>query len=47
MVRAGTFVVDLTPVDQLHGRDPQLDKAVELAIEAADVELSKPQRSDR
>ncbi len=41
------FVVDLTPVDQLHGRDPQLDKAVELAIEAADVERSKPQRSDR
>jgi tricorn protease len=41
------YVVDLTPADQLHGRDPQLDKAVELAIEAADVEKEKPQRNER
>ena len=41
------YIVDLTPADQLHGRDPQLDKAVELAVEAADLQLSKPQRSDR
>lgn len=41
------YIVDLTPADQLHGRDPQLEKAVELAIEAADLELGKPQRSER
>ncbi len=38
------YVVDLTPADQLHGRDPQLKKAVELALEAADLEKEKPQR---
>jgi tricorn protease len=40
-------IVDLTLADQLHGRDPQLDKAVELMIEAADEERKKPQREDR
>ncbi len=41
------FLVDLTLADQLHGRDPQLDKAIELMLKAADDEKSKPQREDR
>lgn len=41
------YIVDLTPADQLHGRDPQLEKAVELAVEAADEEKGKPQRGER
>lgn len=41
------YVVDLTPADQMHRRDPQLDKAIELMVLAADEERTKPQRSDR
>ncbi len=41
------YEVDLTPADRLHGRDPQLDKAIELMVEAADAELAKPQRDSR
>ena len=37
-------VVDLTPADRMHDRDPQLDKAVELMLEAADAERRKPKR---
>ena len=39
-------IVDLTPSDRLHGRDPQLDKAIEVGIRAADVERSRPQPED-
>jgi len=39
-------VVDLTPADRLHGRDPQLEKAVELMVEAADEARRGPQRED-
>jgi len=41
------YVVDLTPADRLHRRDPQLEKAIELMLLAADEERAKPQRSDR
>jgi len=41
------FIVPLTMADRMHGRDPQLKKAMELAIEAANAEALKPQRSDR
>ncbi len=41
------FEVDLTPADRLHGRDPQLDKAIELMLEAVAQERGKPQRDDR
>ncbi len=37
-------VVDLTPADRMHDRDPQLDKAVELMLEAADLEHREPRR---
>jgi tricorn protease len=37
-------VVDLTPADRLHGRDPQVDKAVELMLEAADAARRLPER---
>lgn len=37
-------IVDLTPADLLDGRDPQLKKAVELMVEAADREAARPQR---
>ncbi|MBU1677023.1 hypothetical protein KKA85_14740, partial [bacterium] len=40
-------VVELTPADRLHDRDPQLDKAVALMLEAADAELRKPRRMPR
>lgn len=38
------YIVPLTLADQLHGRDPQLQKAIELSITAADAERAKPQR---
>jgi tricorn protease len=41
------YPVWLSPADRLHGRDPQLQKAIELMIEAADAEKKKPQREDR
>ena len=40
-------IVDLTPADRMHDRDPQLDKAVELMIEAADAERAAPKRVPR
>lgn len=41
------YPVYLTPADRMHGRDPQLKKAIELMVEAADAEKAKPQREDR
>jgi tricorn protease len=41
------YPVYLTPADRLHGRDPQLRKAIELMVEAADAERARPQREDR
>ncbi len=41
------YVVDLTAADRLHKRDPQLDKAIELMVEAAVRESANPQREDR
>jgi len=41
------YLVDLTPADRLHHRDPQLDKAIELMLEAANAERQKPQRENR
>jgi len=40
-------MIALTPADRLHDRDPQLDKAVELMLEAADAERHKPRRTAR
>ncbi len=40
------YPVYLSPSDRLHGRDPQLDKAVELMLQAADAEKKKPQRGE-
>ena len=40
------YVVPLDLADRLHGRDPQLDKAIELMIEAADAERRKPRRGE-
>jgi tricorn protease len=39
--------VALTPADRLHRRDPQLDRAVDLMLEAADAERRKPQPEPR
>nr|MEE4267111.1 S41 family peptidase [Candidatus Krumholzibacteria bacterium] len=41
------YPVKLTPSDRLHGRDPQLQKAIDLMVKAADAEKAKPQREDR
>jgi tricorn protease len=41
------YPVYLTPADRLNGRDPQLDKAIELMVEAVEAEKAKPQREDR
>lgn len=41
------YIVDLTPADRLHRRDPQLDTAIELMLQAADEERKKPKRTDR
>jgi tricorn protease len=41
------YPVKLTPADRLNGRDPQLQKAIDLMVEAADAEKAKPQREDR
>ncbi len=40
-------IVDLTPADRMHDRDPQLDKAVELMLDAADAERRKPKREPK
>jgi len=40
-------VVELTPADRVHDRDPQLDRAVDLMLEAADAERRKPSREPR
>lgn len=39
--------VYLSPADRLHGRDPQLDRAIELMVQAADQEKTRPRREDR
>jgi len=41
------YPVYLSLADQLHGRDPQLAKAIELMIQAADAERAKPARGQR
>ena len=40
------YEVPLTVSDRLHKRDPQLDKAIELMLEAADEAAAGPQRTD-
>jgi len=40
-------VVPLTPADRMHDRDPQLDRAVELMLEAADAERRAPRREPK
>lgn len=40
------YVVQRTAADRLHGRDPQLEKAVQLMLEAADQKRRGPQRED-
>jgi tricorn protease len=41
------YIVPLTLSDRLHDRDPQLQKAVDLMLEAADLEKTKPQRGEK
>jgi len=40
-------MVPLTPADRMHDRDPQLDKAVELMVEAADAQRRAPRREPK